>query len=49
MLPPAVVEQQAKLGVSAEESKAQRAKRQQARFRDRGGFVAVPFVYGVIH
>ncbi|KAI9573481.1 hypothetical protein HD554DRAFT_878316 [Boletus coccyginus] len=37
MLPPAVAEQQAKLGVSAEESKAQRIKRQQARFRDRGG------------
>ncbi|KAF8549009.1 hypothetical protein OG21DRAFT_1488894 [Imleria badia] len=30
-----VVEQQAKLGVSAEESKAERLKRQQARFRDR--------------
>ncbi|KAF8438433.1 hypothetical protein L210DRAFT_980508 [Boletus edulis BED1] len=41
MSPSAVVEQQAKLGVSAEESKAQRLKRQQARFRDRGG-VFVP-------
>ncbi|KAH0833914.1 hypothetical protein J3R83DRAFT_11099 [Lanmaoa asiatica] len=40
MLPPAVVEQQAKLGVSAENSKAERLKRQQARFRDRGGSVS---------
>lgn len=39
MLPPAVVAQQAKLGVSAEESKAERLKRLQARFRDRGGSV----------
>jgi len=49
MLPPAVVEQQAKLGVSAEESKAERVKRQQARFRDRGGSVSVPFVRRVGH
>lgn len=41
MFPPAVVEQQTKLGVSAEDSKAQRLKRQQARFRDRGGSVSV--------
>ncbi|KAG9308696.1 hypothetical protein JVU11DRAFT_11653 [Chiua virens] len=37
MLPSAVAKQQAKLGVSTEESKAQRLKRQQSRFRDRGG------------
>lgn len=43
MLPTAIVEQQAKLGVSAEDSKAQRLKRLQARFRDRGGSVS-PFL-----
>ncbi|KAG8215159.1 hypothetical protein J3R82DRAFT_8658 [Butyriboletus roseoflavus] len=37
MLPTAIAEQQAKLGVSAGDSKAQRLKRLQARFRDRGG------------
>ena len=37
MVSRAVVEQQAQLGVSAEESKVERIKRQQARFRDRGG------------
>ena len=41
-------EQQAKLGVSAEESKAHRLKRQQARFRDRGGSVSVAFVRRVV-
>ena len=49
MFPPAVVEQQAKLGVSAEESKAQRLKRQQARFRDRGGSVSVSLARRIVH